>query len=137
MLLQHSWFPYFWHSKNEPIRENSLQSFPDSWEFQISRLLTLCGCNFLSQNVSTFAIRHICGGVLGEHRDVRAEALSRFDDMSSKGFDSGVMGEAKRSLRVGVIGAGVMAATMPACWPVCRIRRWSVSSIAAGAPGPR
>ena len=28
--------------------------------------------------------------------------------MSSKGFDSGVMGEAKRSLRVGVIGAGVM-----------------------------
>jgi len=35
-----------------------------------------------------------------------AEALSRFDDMSSKGFDSGVMGEAKRSLRVGVIGAG-------------------------------
>src|SRR3977135_616912 len=28
--------------------------------------------------------------------------------MTSKGFDSGVMGEAKRSLRVGVIGAGVM-----------------------------
>src|SRR6267142_2096478 len=28
--------------------------------------------------------------------------------MSSKGFDSGVTGEAKRSLRVGVIGAGVM-----------------------------
>src|SRR5882724_1946773 len=62
-------------------------------------------CNFLSQNVSTLGIRHICDGVLGEHRDVRAEALSRFDDMSSKGFDSG---EAKRSLRVGVIGAGVM-----------------------------
>ncbi|HSJ40949.1 MAG TPA: Gfo/Idh/MocA family oxidoreductase, partial [Xanthobacteraceae bacterium] len=35
--------------------------------------------------------------------------MSRFDDMSSKGFvDSGVTGEAKRSLRVGVIGAGVM-----------------------------
>src|SRR5882672_7119109 len=28
--------------------------------------------------------------------------------MTSKGFDSGVMGEAKRSLRVGVVGAGVM-----------------------------
>src|SRR6267142_1198279 len=62
----------------------------------------------MSQYASTRGIRHICGGVLGEQRDVCAEALLWFDDMSSKRLDSGAMGEPKRSLRVGVVGAVVM-----------------------------
>src|SRR5258707_15636297 len=41
-------------------------------------------------------------------RDIRAESRSRFDDMSSGWPLSGMNAEAKRALRVGVIGAGVM-----------------------------
>src|SRR6202049_4970363 len=60
----------------------------------------------------------MCGDVLGERLGcsrwvfpgaVRAAGiLGGIDDMNSKGPASGGKGEAKRALRVGVIGAGVM-----------------------------
>ena len=49
------------------------------------------------------------GDVLGEApADIRAVGMTGVDNMSSEGGASGVKAEAKRSLRIGVIGAGVM-----------------------------
>src|SRR2546430_6404769 len=49
------------------------------------------------------------GDVLGEHRGSSWGAgMSGVDHMNSKGGASGVKAEAQRSLRIGVIGAGVM-----------------------------
>src|SRR5256886_3016841 len=49
------------------------------------------------------------GDVLGEHRGYSWGAgMSGVDHMNSKGGASGVKAEAQRSLRIGVIGAGVM-----------------------------
>src|SRR5258708_37936594 len=47
-------------------------------------------------------------GLYWNGRDVADEKSVGVDDMSSKGSASGAKTEAKRTLRVGVIGAGVM-----------------------------
>src|SRR5207342_6355 len=60
-------------------------------------------------------IRHICDDVLGEHpggsrwnRDGSRRKTVGVNEMSSKGSVSGIKTDAKRGLRVGVVGAGVM-----------------------------
>src|SRR6202171_386602 len=48
------------------------------------------------------------GDVLESDRDIRGAGMTGIDDMNSKGAAEGAKAEAKRSLRIGVIGAGVM-----------------------------
>src|SRR5260370_25909821 len=50
----------------------------------------------------------MCGDVLGERSGCSRRGDYRGEDMSSKGPASGGKAEAKRALRIGVIGAGVM-----------------------------
>src|SRR3981081_2932023 len=50
----------------------------------------------------------MCGDVLGEPPGYQRRNTIEVDDMNSKGPASGVNAEAKRALRVGVVGAGVM-----------------------------
>src|ERR1700682_2168681 len=49
-------------------------------------------------------------------RDVTDEKSVGVDDMNSKRSASDAMTEARRALRVGVIGAGVMGSTPARCW---------------------
>src|SRR6202011_1753517 len=48
------------------------------------------------------------GDVLESDRDIRGAGMTGIDDMNSKGAAAGVKAETQRSLRIGVIGAGVM-----------------------------
>src|ERR1700731_1694121 len=48
------------------------------------------------------------GDVLESDRDIRGAGMTGIDDMNSKGAAAKVKAEAKHSLRIGVIGAGVM-----------------------------